>query len=78
MERFDNSTSFLILGTLFVLFAFFQKHAISVLGLALLYLGYKKVHLSTTMLYLLGLWIILALLYDFRVFFGFGANFLLV
>ena len=77
MERFGNSTSFLILGSLFVLFAFFQKHAISVLGLVFLYLGYKHVNLSTNMLYLLMVWTLLAIFYDFRFSLGFSGNFLL-
>lgn len=78
MERFGNSTSFLILGALFVLFAFFQKHAISVVGLVLLYLGYKNIHLSTNMLYMVGVWILLAIFYDFRFSLGFQGNFLLL
>jgi hypothetical protein len=77
MDRFSNSTSFLILGTIFVLFAFFQKHAISVIGLVLLYLGYKNVNLTTNMMYLMMIWILFAIFYDFRFSLGFQGNFLL-
>lgn len=78
MNFYPNSTSYLILGALFVLFAFFQKHAISVVGLVLLYIGYRKVNLSTNMLYMLGLWVILSILYDFRMHLGVSGNFLLL
>jgi hypothetical protein len=78
MSTFSNSTSFMILGVLFLLFAFFQKHAISLVGAALLYIGYRKMYLSTNMTYLLWLWVILSILYDFRMSLGVQGNFLLL
>lgn len=78
MSNFSNSTSFMILGVLFLLFAFFQKNAISLVGAALLYIGYRKMYLTTNMMYLLGLWVILSILYDFRMSLGIQGNFLLL
>jgi hypothetical protein len=74
---FPDSTSFMILGALFLFFAFFSKHAISVLGLVLIYIGYTKMQMNTQMFYLIMLWVLLAILYDFKVHFGLSGDFLL-
>lgn len=77
MENFMDKNVFIILGTLFVFFAFFNKHSISILGLILIYIGINNYHLTSTYFYLLMLWILIAILYDFRFSFGIQGNFLL-
>lgn len=77
MEPVLNSNHFIILGTLFLFFAFFNKHAISILGIFLIYIGVNKCHLTNTYLYLLIFWIILSILYDYRFTFGVNGNFML-
>jgi hypothetical protein len=73
-----NKNAFIILGVIFVFFAFFNKQAISILGLILIYIGVNNYQLTTTHLYLLMLWILFALLYDFRFSFGFKSNIMLL
>ncbi len=73
----SDKAFYYLFGILFLLFAFFNKHAISVLGLVFIYIAYKNVHLSNTMYWLLGAWIIASIFYDFRFEIGIDANFLL-
>ena len=74
---FFNNTVYLGLGIIFLLFAFFNKHAISILGVFLIYIGYTNYRLSDMMFWMLMVWIILSVMYDFRFKFSMGNNFLL-
>jgi hypothetical protein len=74
---FFNSSVYLGLGIIFLLFAFFNKHAISILGVFLIYIGYTDYRLSDMMFWILIVWIIFSLMYDFRFNFSMGNNFLL-
>ncbi len=74
---FFNSSVYLGLGIIFLFFAFFNKHAISILGIFLIYIGYTNYYLTNTMFYLLMAWILVSIMYDFRFRFGIGGNFLL-
>jgi hypothetical protein len=74
---FFNNTVYLGLGIIFLFFAFFNKHAISILGVFLIYIGYTNYHLSNAMFWMLMAWIIVSIMYDFRFRLGIGGNFLL-
>jgi hypothetical protein len=74
---FFNNSVYLGLGVIFLFFAFFNKHAISILGIALIYIGYTNYHLSNMMFWMLMLWILISIMYDFRFRLGIGGNFLL-
>ena len=74
---FFNNTVYLGLGVIFLLFAFFNKHAISILGVFLIYIGYTNYRLSDMMFWMLMAWIIVSVMYDFRFRLGMGTNFLL-
>ena len=74
---FFNNSVYLGLGIIFLFFAFFNKHAISILGIFLIYIGYTNFNLTNTMFYLLMAWILVSIMYDFRFRLGIGGNFLL-
>jgi hypothetical protein len=69
---FFNGSVYLGLGIIFLLFAFFNKHAISILGVFLIYIGYTNYRLSDIMFWMLMVWIVVSVLYDFRFSLGMG------
>jgi hypothetical protein len=74
---FFNGSVYLGLGIVFLLFAFFNKNAISILGVFLIYIGYTNYRLSDMMFWMLMVWILISVMYDFRFRLGLGSNFLL-
>ena len=71
---FFNSSVYLGLGIVFLFFAFFNKNAISILGAFLIYIGYTNYHLSNTMFWMLMVWMLVSIMYDFRFRLGMGMN----